>query len=67
MIQNDQTIPCPICATKIPFDTQQLLQGKQFTCPTCLAVIGLSTESRGIVEETMHKLDDLKHKLSEKK
>jgi len=66
MINTDQTIPCPVCQTKIPFDTKQLLMGIQFVCPNCQAAIGLAEQSKPIVEETMNKFDDLKEKLSKK-
>ncbi|MCW3102330.1 MAG: hypothetical protein JWO09_770 [Bacteroidetes bacterium] len=62
MINKDQSIPCPVCQTKIPFDTHQLLTGVQFSCSNCSAAIGLSTESKKLVEETMVKLEDLKTK-----
>ena len=67
MINTDQHIPCPVCNTKIPFDTKQLLLGVQFVCPNCMAAIGLATESKEIVEDTMMKLEDLKQKVSKEK
>lgn len=57
----EQQIPCPVCNTKIPFDTQQLIAGVQFACPNCHASIGLALESKAIVEETMKKFEELKH------
>jgi len=57
---NQQSIPCPSCKTNIPFDTRQLLMGVQFVCPTCQAVLGLAPESRGIVQETIDKFDEIK-------
>jgi transcription initiation factor IIE alpha subunit len=57
----EQQIPCPVCSTKIPFDTRQLIAGVQFTCPNCHASIGLPQESKAIVEETLKKLEELKH------
>ena len=60
MINTDQSVPCPVCNTKIPFDTKQLLMGIQFVCPNCQAAIGLSTESKDVVENTMTKLQMLK-------
>lgn len=51
----EQTIPCPVCQTKIPFDTQALIRGHKFSCPKCYAVIGIAQESveqaKTIVEE----------------
>ncbi|MFI5151481.1 MAG: hypothetical protein ACHQRM_17270 [Bacteroidia bacterium] len=64
MINSEQTIPCPTCNTKIPFDTRQLLLGMQFVCPNCMAAIGLATDSKPVVEETMKKFEDVKGKLS---
>jgi transcription initiation factor IIE alpha subunit len=60
MFSTDQTIPCPVCNNKIPFDTKQLLMGVQFSCPNCSISIGLPQESKHIVEETMQKFDELK-------
>jgi len=67
MINADQVIPCPVCKTRIPFDTKELLMGIQFVCPTCSAAIGLSKESKEIVEDTMSKLSDLKGKMAKSK
>ncbi|OEK01339.1 hypothetical protein BFP97_07345 [Roseivirga sp. 4D4] len=60
MINLDQSIPCPVCQTKIPFDTKQLLMGVQFSCPNCQAAIGLSDQSKPLVQETMDKFEELK-------
>jgi transcription initiation factor IIE alpha subunit len=66
MINTDQTIPCPVCETKIPFDTKQLLLGVQFSCPNCQAAIGLAEQSKPAVQETMDKFDELKEKMGKK-
>lgn len=63
MINSEQTIPCPTCKTKIPFDVQQLLMGAKFTCPTCLGIISLASESKEVVQETMTKFDQVKDKV----
>jgi transcription initiation factor IIE alpha subunit len=60
MINTEQTIPCPECGTKIPFDTKQLLMGVQFACPKCQSLIGLAQESKPLVEEAMEKLERVK-------
>nr|WP_319569867.1 hypothetical protein [uncultured Draconibacterium sp.] len=57
---NEQQIPCPVCNTKIPFDTKQLIAGIQFSCPNCQASVGLSQESKPLVEEAMKKFEELK-------
>lgn len=67
MINSDQSIPCPVCGTKIPFDTRQLLLGVQFVCSNCQSAIGLANESKPIVEEAMEKFDKMKARLSKKK
>lgn len=67
MINQEQSIPCPTCQTKIPFDPQQLLMGVQFACPGCHALIGLPAESRPVVEETMNKFEDMKSNLGKGK
>lgn len=63
MINQEQTIPCPTCQTKIPFDAHQLLMGAQFACPGCHAVIGLPKESRPLVHETIQKFEKLKQEM----
>ena len=69
MINNNQTIPCPVCQTPIPFDTKQLLSGVSFTCPnsSCDAAISLSQESKPIVSDTIEKLESLKDHITHKK
>lgn len=62
----DQYIPCPVCKTQIPIDLHLLVQGMQFSCPNCQAAIGLSTESRPIVNEAVDNFEKLK-KLSPQK
>lgn len=61
MMRPNQSIPCPVCNTKIIFDIESLLSGQKFSCPKCSAVIGLSKES---VEPTKEILEKYK-KLSE--
>jgi len=56
-----QTIPCPVCKTSIPFDTVQLLNGVKFACPNCKSEIGLATESKPLVQEIMKKLEQVKN------
>ena len=67
MMNYSQTIPCPACNTKIPFDTRELLKGTQFTCPNCHCLIGLASESRGVVKETMEKFDEMKKDIQKMK
>lgn len=62
-----QSLPCPTCQTPIPFDSQELLKGTQFTCPNCQAVIGLAQESRPVVQEVMQKFDELKSNIAKQK
>ncbi len=66
MINSDQNIPCPVCQTKIPFDTKQLLMGVQFVCPNCQAAIGLADQSKPLVQETMDKFEQLKTQVGKK-
>jgi len=56
----EQQIPCPICNTRIPFDTKQLIAGVQFSCPHCQSSIGLACESKTVVEKTMGQFEKLK-------
>ena len=57
------SIPCPTCATKIAFDTMQLLLGIQFKCSNCQSAIGLATESKNLVQDTMNKFEAIKEKI----
>lgn len=59
MINQKNSIPCPVCKSLITFDIRSLLEGIQFTCPNCNASIGISAESMGIVKETMEQFDKL--------
>lgn len=63
-LQNDQTIPCPVCKIGIPFDTRQLLQGIRFTCPGCGAAIGLAAESKDVVAKALAAFEEERDKLS---
>jgi hypothetical protein len=62
MKNQKQVIPCPVCNTKISFDTNQLLMGTSFICPNeqCKASIGLSQESKPIVEDVITKFENIK-------
>lgn len=62
----EQSIPCPVCQNKIPFDTKQLLLGVKFVCSNCQAAIGLAEESKPIVQETMNKFESLREKQPKK-
>ena len=66
MFNQDQSIPCPVCQTKIPFDTKQLLAGVKFVCPDCQAAIGLAEESKPLVQQTMDGFDQLKKEATTK-
>lgn len=62
MINKDQYIPCQVCNTPVPFDTNQFLRGVSFSCPNpkCDARYGLPMASRGVVRDTMDQLEKLK-------
>lgn len=57
---NGQTIPCPVCKAAIPFDTRQLIQGVQFSCPNCGVAVGLATESTDVVKQALDRFDELR-------
>lgn len=57
----EQSIPCPICQTKVPFDAHALISGMKFTCPSCQAVIGLAQESIPTASYAIEKYEDLKN------
>tara|TARA_R110000787_G_scaffold61198_9_gene138700 strand:+ start:21567 stop:21773 length:207 start_codon:yes stop_codon:yes gene_type:complete len=68
MKNQEQTIPCPVCNTKIHFDAIQLMQGVKFKCPNeqCGSSIGLSPESKINTENVMDKFNDLKDSIDKK-
>lgn len=66
MINTEQSIPCPVCNTKICFDTKQLLMGVKFVCPTCQAAIGLANESKPLLKDTMEKFESIKDNMTKK-
>ncbi len=61
MINSEQTLPCPVCGTKIAFDTRELLKGVKFKCSNCDSAIGLADESRPLVQDAMDKFDELRN------
>lgn len=60
MINEDSTIPCPVCKIPIPFNVHSLLAGVSFSCPKCLASVGLTQESKSIVGQTVDRLERIK-------
>jgi len=62
MVNNTQSIPCPICSTSINFDPQQLIQGFKFACNNCHATVGLTQDSIPLVASVYEKIDELKKK-----
>lgn len=56
-----QTLTCPVCKSQIPFTLSGLLCGEQFTCPGCLAIVSLSTESRQMVQSVTDELNRILH------
>lgn len=60
--EQGQTIPCPVCSSKIPFNVQQLLLGVAFPCSNvaCDAVVALAPESKPMVQEAVQQLESLK-------
>lgn len=59
-MKSEQSIPCPVCQTKIVFDSESLLHGHKFSCPNCSAVIGLAQESIAPTADMMEKYKQLK-------
>ncbi len=64
MMNFEQSIPCPVCGTKIPFNTNELLKGVTFACSNCKSAIGLAQQSKAVVKEAMDKLEELRMGLS---
>ena len=55
-----QTLACPICKSQIHFTVSGLLHGECFTCPGCLAVMSLSTESRQALQSVADAFDGIR-------
>lgn len=55
------TLPCPVCSTKIPADSTQLVAGTKFSCPNCSAKIGLTTNSRPKAQQAVETLKKLRN------
>ncbi|MDR0229903.1 MAG: hypothetical protein LBI72_12695 [Flavobacteriaceae bacterium] len=53
MKSKNSTIHCPDCNTPIAIEITQLLQGSKFSCSTCKASVGLSMESKNILEKAV--------------
>ena len=55
-------VPCPVCNTTIPINTQALLTGAKFNCPNvdCDASIALAAESKPVVKDTIETFEELK-------
>lgn len=53
-------ISCPDCGTSISINTRQLLLGYKFNCYNCNVSIGLSNDSKEVVEQTIQKIDQFK-------
>jgi transcription initiation factor IIE alpha subunit len=67
MINQEQTLACPVCSSKIHFDAKELLKGVKFKCPNiaCDASIGMATESKPIVTKAMDKFEEIKANLGQ--
>jgi len=63
---HEQTIPCPVCQTKVPFEPQALIRGVQFSCPTCFAMIGIAQESIQDAKNAMDEFNALKKTMGKK-
>lgn len=63
----DQYIPCPVCQTNIPFDTNELIRGRKFSCPQCDAIVGITQESVGEVENALKMYNNFKTAVRSKK
>lgn len=54
------SINCPDCGTIIAINAKQLLMGYKFSCHNCNISIGLSTDSKEVVEQTIQKIEQFK-------
>jgi len=57
---SEQSIPCPVCQTKIPFDAVALVKGHKFSCHGCLAVVGIAQEAIETASEAINTYQELK-------
>lgn len=65
MINPNQTIPCPVCNTGIPFDPHELVRGKEFSCPKpgCDSRVGIAGESLEEAARTIEEFEVMKTRL----
>lgn len=54
------SVNCPECGTAISINAQQLLMGYKFSCHQCHISIGLASESKEVVEQTIQKIEQFK-------
>ncbi len=54
------SVNCPECGTGIAINAQQLLMGYKFSCPQCHVSIGLASDSKEVVEQTIQKIEQFK-------
>ncbi len=57
---NEQKIPCPICKTQISFNAILLLQGAQFSCQNCQAIVAIAPESVDVTKYARELFEQLK-------
>ncbi|HPF10565.1 MAG TPA: hypothetical protein PLP62_03885 [Flavobacteriaceae bacterium] len=55
------SIPCPECNTPIPIDLKTLMEKGSATCPHCQLTLQVNNNSKGLIQETFQKFEDLKN------
>lgn len=60
MIDSNTKINCPECHEEIIINTKQLVLGVRFTCFKCHLMVGLSNESKSLVNEAMNQFSKIK-------
>ena len=63
----EQNLPCPVCQSKIPFDSVALIQGYKFSCHNCNATVGISNDDLEHTSKIYDKYNSLKQNLQKVK
>jgi endogenous inhibitor of DNA gyrase (YacG/DUF329 family) len=60
------SIKCPVCesGSKIEIEVSALLQGVQFSCPTCKSQVGIQEDSIGAARKAVGEFENLKNKFT---
>ena len=64
-MENQISVPCPSCQTKIALNPSELLMGKAFECPGCDVKISIANDNLTKAKDIIDKFNDLKKGLND--